>query len=262
MTTGIYKITNKVNGKCYIGQSIKIEKRWSDHKIASHNQNDKGYNYPLYKAFRKYGIDNFDFEIIEECNINQLDEKEVYWIKYYNPAYNQTQGESNYGYSIRGKLTEQQVQEIKKILAEDIEEKLTYTDIGNMYNVHKDTIRDINLGYSWKEDNTIYPIRISRFDHFNKKPIKYYCKDCGKEVSKGAVRCKTCSDKLRKEKAQHNKPVTREELKKLIRTQSFLSIGKQFGVSDNSIRKWCDTYNLPRKKTEIMKYSDEEWEKI
>ena len=42
MTTGIYKITNKINGKCYIGQSIKIEKRWSDHKTASHNENDKG----------------------------------------------------------------------------------------------------------------------------------------------------------------------------------------------------------------------------
>jgi group I intron endonuclease len=66
MTTGIYKITNKINGKCYIGQSQHIEKRWTDHKTASHNQNDKGYEYPLYRAFRKYGIDNFTFEIIQE----------------------------------------------------------------------------------------------------------------------------------------------------------------------------------------------------
>jgi transposase len=56
--------------------------------------------------------------------------------------------------------------------------------------------------------------------------------------------------------------VTREELKQLIRTTPFTQIGKQFGVSDNTIRKWCDKYNLPRKVSEIKKYSDEDWSKI
>ena len=56
--------------------------------------------------------------------------------------------------------------------------------------------------------------------------------------------------------------VSREELKLLIRTTPFLQIGEQFGVSDNSIRKWCDKFNLPRKKSEINSYSDEEWELI
>ena len=54
----------------------------------------------------------------------------------------------------------------------------------------------------------------------------------------------------------------RDDLKDLIRNNSFLSIGKQFGVSDNSIRKWCAAYNLPTKKTEIKKISDEEWQSI
>jgi uncharacterized protein YjcR len=58
------------------------------------------------------------------------------------------------------------------------------------------------------------------------------------------------------------KPVTREELKQLIRTTPFTKIGEKYNVSDNAIRKWCIQYNLPTKKTEIKKYSNEEWEKI
>lgn len=46
--TGIYKITNKINGKCYIGQSTLIEKRWSNHKNTSCNPASTAYEYPLY----------------------------------------------------------------------------------------------------------------------------------------------------------------------------------------------------------------------
>lgn len=56
--------------------------------------------------------------------------------------------------------------------------------------------------------------------------------------------------------------VTREELKRLIRTTSFVKIGERYGVSDNTVRKWCDELNLPRRKTEINSYSDLEWSKI
>lgn len=56
--------------------------------------------------------------------------------------------------------------------------------------------------------------------------------------------------------------ISREELKKLIRATSFTTIGKQYGVTDNAVRKWCDKYNLPRKVKEIKSYSDEEWELI
>lgn len=54
----------------------------------------------------------------------------------------------------------------------------------------------------------------------------------------------------------------REVLKQKIRTMPFLQIGKEYDVSDNAIRKWCDTYGLPRKSSEIKSISDEEWEKI
>lgn len=57
-------------------------------------------------------------------------------------------------------------------------------------------------------------------------------------------------------------PISRDELKLLIRTTPFIKIGRRFGVSDNAIRKWCDKYKLPRKVSEIHKYTDEEWENI
>lgn len=87
---------------------------------------------------------------------------------------------------------------------------------------------------------------------------KYYCIDCGKEVSDYRItRCKECEKKNRQQKS-----VTREELKVLIRTKSFTEIGKQFNVSDNAIRKWCVSFDLPSKKKDINSYSDEEWEKL
>lgn len=75
---GIYKITNLVNQKIYVGQSNFIERRWAQHKSPYEQQrfSDK----PLYKAFKKYGIENFTFEILEECPIELLNQREKYWI--------------------------------------------------------------------------------------------------------------------------------------------------------------------------------------
>ena len=87
---------------------------------------------------------------------------------------------------------------------------------------------------------------------------KYYCTDCGKEITSRATRCPDCANKARRV-ALEDMPVTREELKELIRTTPFTTIASNFGVTDNSIRKWCDKFNLPRTKSEINHYSDEEW---
>ena len=102
--TGIYKITNKANGMCYIGQSVNIEKRWRKHKSAYGNPNAHEYDYYLYRAMRKYGIDNFDFEVIEECSSDLLNDKEKYWIEKYDSyrnGYNQTAGGESGGHSMK-----------------------------------------------------------------------------------------------------------------------------------------------------------------
>ena len=54
----------------------------------------------------------------------------------------------------------------------------------------------------------------------------------------------------------------REILKNKIRNISFSEIGREYGVSDNTIRKWCDSYNLPRKVSDIKKYTDLEWDNL
>ena len=87
---GIYKITNKTNQKSYIGQSINIETRWLKHKNDSHNTE-------LKNDIQNLGLQNFTFEILEECDISSLDMREKYWIAYYNThqnGYNKTAGGS------------------------------------------------------------------------------------------------------------------------------------------------------------------------
>ena len=92
---------------------------------------------------------------------------------------------------------------------------------------------------------------------------KYFCKKCGKQVSqKGVELCLDCYNKERSLTQRTIERPSREKLKQLIRTTPFTQIGKLYGVSDNAIRKWCDFENLPRKSTEIKKYSDEEWRQI
>lgn len=94
---------------------------------------------------------------------------------------------------------------------------------------------------------------------YNKTHRKqHYCSRCGKPTGKGAQYCVECGHLIQQ---KCDRP-PREELKKMIRTMPFTTIAKQYNVSDNAIRKWCDKYNLPRKKTEINKYSNQEWENI
>lgn len=89
----IYKITNKINGKIYIGQTSKtIERRFNTHiKNAK-----KHINRYLYDAMNCYGYDNFEVSQVEECDNALLDDREIYWIKYFNciipNGYNMTSG--------------------------------------------------------------------------------------------------------------------------------------------------------------------------
>ena len=87
---------------------------------------------------------------------------------------------------------------------------------------------------------------------------KNYCIDCGIEISQEALRCKSCNSKTQ----ITIKPVTKEELKEKIRYIPFTTIGAEYNVSDNTIRKWCLSYGLPTRKKDINAYSDEEWKTI
>lgn len=155
--TGIYKIENLITHEIYIGQAKNICSRIAQHLHSSTSELRSDYNYPLHKAFRQYGIDNFDLEVLERCIPKQLNTAEMYWIKKYdayNSGYNQTKG----GYqSIRYiKLTSKQVLAIYKLLENT---SLSYAEIGTQFNVSRDLIYRIDIGINWHDDNIIYPIR-------------------------------------------------------------------------------------------------------
>ena len=99
-----------------------------------------------------------------------------------------------------------------------------------------------------ERDNVLFGKQ--RFCSCCNKPITYY--------SKSGL-CEQCSKATRR--IVKDRP-NRNELKTLIRNNSFAELSRQFGVSDNSIRKWCKAVNLPHKVTDIKLYSDEEWEKV
>jgi group I intron endonuclease len=92
---GIYKIENLINGKVYIGKSIDIDNRIRNHKSESFNSKSNAYDTAIHRAIRKYGVDNFSFEIVEECGRVDLNQKEQYWIDCYDAfenGYNMTLG--------------------------------------------------------------------------------------------------------------------------------------------------------------------------
>lgn len=93
----VYKITNIINNKKYIGSTVSPYERWRSHIHASHDENNQCYNYPLQKGIRKYGLDNFAFEVVKEnILIEDLKNVEREMIIYYNSltntgwGYNQT----------------------------------------------------------------------------------------------------------------------------------------------------------------------------
>ena len=90
--SGIYKIENLINHKVYIGQSKDINTRWSEHKSTAFYEKGKSYNNPLYRAIRKYGIENFSFEIIKETYDRN------YWEIFLIQIYHAT--DDNFGYNI------------------------------------------------------------------------------------------------------------------------------------------------------------------
>ena len=90
--TGIYKITNVKNDKCYVGQAVNIAERWRQHIKRGLGAETPTRN-KLYPAMKSYGVENFTFEIIEECSREQLNEREDYWQEYFHAK--------DYGYSIK-----------------------------------------------------------------------------------------------------------------------------------------------------------------
>ena len=92
MRTGIYKITNIKNNMCYVGQAKDIASRWNQHCKRGVGADTPTKN-KIYPAMLEYGIENFTFEIIEDCELEKLGEREKFWQDYFKAK--------EYGYSIK-----------------------------------------------------------------------------------------------------------------------------------------------------------------
>lgn len=162
MIKAIYGITNKLNGKKYIGQSVHPEKRLWEHINHAKKKDDE---YPIHCAISKYGIDNFEFHIIEWTE--DYDNREAYYINLYNTicpnGYNVIKG----GHSPimigechpRNTITD----EVLSMIINDLKTNL-YSDreLARKYNTTDKIIADINHGYSHHVETEKYPLRVKR----------------------------------------------------------------------------------------------------
>lgn len=133
----IYKITNLINGKMYVGQTTKtIEERFRLHIYDSVRKDKRDDNYPLYKAMKKYGINNFQIECIEECPISKLNEREIFWINSlntYKNGYNATLGGGGF---LKLNLDEEEI-------INEYNDLKTIKKVANIHNCSSSTIKKI-----------------------------------------------------------------------------------------------------------------------
>ena len=126
----IYKITNQINNKVYIGKTLKsIEERFSEHiKDSTRSLEEKR---PLYNAFKKYGINNFTISLIEKVEIEELSSREQYWIQKYDSYSN--------GYNATFGGDGKQLYDYQKIVQQYLSNK-TVEELTKEFNCCKDTI--------------------------------------------------------------------------------------------------------------------------
>ena len=147
---GIYKYTNKENGKIYIGRSVNITRRKWEHLYYP-----SPYSY-FDQTITKIGEDKFDFEVIEECSEGELHEREKYWIKFYNccvidnrdGGYNLTRGGEEYR-SEDNPWARLSVKQVNEIIDKLINTKISIQNLAKEYGVHYNTISDINRCKTW-----------------------------------------------------------------------------------------------------------------
>ena len=241
MYCGIYKITNKINGKVYIGQSVDIHRRWRAEKNNAFNPQSCEYDCSRSKAFRKYGLDNFEFEVVEECLAQDLNNREVYWANYYNSYVPRGYNEALCGAHCAHKNKLKDLEQVNQIINDLKFTNMSGIEIGKKYQVSDQTISDINRGTSWYQDDIMYPIR-------SRTRKQHYCIICGIPITDQATYCIDCGHKSQRQVERPSK----EQLLEEIATSSFIAVGKKYGVSDKAISKWCKNYGLPIHKKDLV----------
>lgn len=167
--SGIYKITNP-KGRVYVGQAIDIEKRLRDYQKAKCSSQRR-----LYNSFVKYGTDSHIFEVVEQCNVELLNERERYWQEYYDVLSRQglncklTTTADKSGVHCEETKKRQSKANIGKIISEEIRLKIKNTLKGRIP-VNKGTK---GLYTQTEESNTKRSISGKQSSTISKKIIQY-----------------------------------------------------------------------------------------
>lgn len=139
----IYLITNDVNSKVYVGQTIQtLNKRFNGH--CCYSKSDRSINMYIKRAIHKYGRDKFHIQLIEECPVNILDEREKYWINFYNSyntGYNLTLGGQDSNYFNINKL--ENIIDIKKFEQYILEFKPLVSEVANHFGISKCSVYNL-----------------------------------------------------------------------------------------------------------------------
>lgn len=190
----IYEFVNKINGKVYVGQAKDFKSRLRCHKY--HYKSNKK-NSPFYAALRKYGWDNFFINIIEECNVELLNDREEYWINekkcLYPNGYNLMKGGGQYEMSENTKNKLSNKRKGIKFSPEHIE-NLRKSHLGiKLSNETKKKLSDINKGKIHSEETRIK----LRYSNPNRKEVGRFTEEgiliCKYESIKEAARILKCN---------------------------------------------------------------------
>lgn len=195
MSSGIYTITNVINNKIYVGYAINFKRRWAQH--LSEFKTNKHSNSYLKKAFDKYGINSFKFEILVECGIEFLASEEHYWstiLKTHN---------RDYGYNLRPThpydkpsvrkesrkhsiviqydIMGNQLERFESILIASLKTKVNGTRISSCCKKHKNRITAGGFIWRYEGDDLDLPRKV--YKKFSKENVEDIRKLHSKKVS-------------------------------------------------------------------------------
>jgi group I intron endonuclease len=261
MACGIYKITNLVNNHCYIGQSVDIKRRWRNEKAAAFNEKSKSYNTILSKAFRKYCIlvdgkvdfSNFCFEILEECSVDDLNDREQYYVDKHNAytaGYNMTEGGDTAHVQVLEKM---QVIQIINCLRTDLHKNSE--QIGKEFNISGRMVRNINNGTCHRLDDLEYPIRPKYVSDPKRSTFRQALVD-GHSIDAAKLLVKKQMTNEQKQPVSKCPPL--EELFEQLYRTSFTAVGKLYGVSATAVQKWLRDTAAPTKIKEFKLWYQQE----
>lgn len=180
----IYKITNKVNGKSYIGKTLKsVEDRFNEH--CKERLKERCKNRPLYRAMNKYGIENFEVSVLEEVTDKMASEREIFWIDHfgtYSKGYNATKGGDGKQLIDHDKVIElaktKTASEIAKELCCDVSSVNLICRLNKVATLKSDTSSKIRVPIVAVEMNTLFSSYSDASDYLSEKSIRRNISSC------------------------------------------------------------------------------------